>query len=74
LDATSAPTPASTTWIKARASIGNGACVELAKIGSMIAIRDSKNLEAAPLMYTRAEIIAFLDGARNGEFDHLVEQ
>jgi hypothetical protein len=59
-------------WIKARASLGAGACVEVAAIGERIALRDSKNPDTPPLYYTKAEIRAFLDGARNGEFDHLV--
>jgi hypothetical protein len=37
----------------------------------MIALRDSKN-PAIQLFYTRTEIAAFLDGAKRGEFDHLV--
>ncbi|MCO1657272.1 DUF397 domain-containing protein [Pseudonocardia sp. S2-4] len=61
-------------WIKASASYGNGACVELAKINGMIALRDSKNPGTPPLMYTVAELRAFLDGARKGEFDHLLDQ
>lgn len=64
------PTP---TWIKARASIANNACVELAKIGEMIAVRDSKRPELPPHQYTRLEILAFFDGVRNGEFDHLLD-
>jgi hypothetical protein len=59
-------------WIKAKASVGTKACVQLARAGEMIAVRDSKNPDTPPLMYTRAEIIAFLDGAKKGEFDVLV--
>ncbi|HEY7144853.1 MAG TPA: DUF397 domain-containing protein [Streptosporangiaceae bacterium] len=60
------PTPA---WRKAQRSIGNGACVEVAPIDGMIAVRDSKDPDGAVLRYTTAEFHAFLDGARNGEFD-----
>jgi hypothetical protein len=61
-------------WIKASASIGNGACVELAKVGDgRIALRDSKNPQTPPLLYTHAEIAAFLDGAKKLEFDHLLK-
>ena len=61
-------------WIKATASMGNEACVEFATAaGDMIALRDSKNPHAASLMFTRAEVAAFLDGAKKCEFDHLVE-
>jgi hypothetical protein len=60
------------TWIKASASMGADACVEFARAGELIAVRDSKNADTPPLMYTRAEIAAFLDGAKKGEFDHLL--
>lgn len=68
--ATSRPSP---MWIKARASMASGACVELAQVDDMIALRDSKNPEVAPLYYTVAEITAFFDGVRKGEFDHLLD-
>lgn len=66
------PSLPTTKWIKARASISSGACVELARVGETIALRDSKNPDAAPHHYTQAEMIAFFDGVRNGEFDHLL--
>lgn len=68
----SSPAVGQLIWIKAAASLSDGACVELAKAGDLIALRDSKNPDMPPLMYTRAEIAAFLDGAKNGEFDHLL--
>ena len=55
-------------WTKARRSYGIGECVELASDGESILLRDSKAPETL-LRFTRAEIAAFLDGARNGEFD-----
>jgi len=58
-------------WIKARKSYGIGECVELADAGEIIKLRDSKSPDAAPFNFTRREIAAFIDGARNGEFDHL---
>jgi hypothetical protein len=58
-------------WRKAQRSINNGACVELARAGGMIAIRDSKDPAGPVLRYTRDEWHAFLDGAKNGEFDDL---
>lgn len=66
--------PPDFTWVKASASMGVEACVELAKAGEMIALRDSKKPDVPPLMYTRAEIVAFLDGAKKGEFDHLIQR
>jgi hypothetical protein len=34
-------------------------------------LRDSKDPHGAVLRFTRAEIAAFLDGAKSGEFDDL---
>jgi Domain of unknown function (DUF397) len=58
-------------WRKAQLSVGNGACVEVAPVDGMVAIRDSKNPSGPVLTYTSAEWHAFLDGARKGEFDDL---
>lgn len=58
-------------WRKSQLSVHNGQCVELARAGGMIAIRDSKNPAGPVLMYTPAEWSAFLHGAKNGEFDDL---
>lgn len=58
-------------WIKASYSSNLGACVELAPHADMIALRDSKHPDVL-LHFTRVEIFAFIDGAKRGEFDHLV--
>ena len=63
---------ASLAWLKAQSSTHNGACVEIASAAGKIAIRDSKDPDGSILVYTPAEFKAFLDGARNGEFDSLV--
>ena len=60
-------------WIKAKASNHNGACVEIAAATGKIAIRDSKDPAGPILVYTPDEFAAFLDGARNGEFDGLLQ-
>jgi hypothetical protein len=60
-------------WLKSRASMGAGACVQLAEVGDMIALRDSKHPENAPHLFTHAEIRAFFAAIRLGEFDHLVK-
>ena len=64
-----------TPWVKARKSAGNGGnCVELRRNGEAIELRDSKQAGQGPtLRFTRAELDAFLDGARKGEFDHLLD-
>ena len=59
-------------WQKATRSTSNGACVEVAPVVGMIAVRDSKNPSGAILFYTSEEWSAFLDAAKSGEFDHLV--
>ena len=59
-------------WRKASASNPTGNCVELAKLSNgEIAVRNSRFPEGAVVVYTRAEIAAFLDGARAGEFDDM---
>jgi Domain of unknown function (DUF397) len=37
-----------------------------------IAVRDSKDPEGPILVYTPTEFSAFLEGVRNGEFEHFV--
>ncbi|MER7703916.1 DUF397 domain-containing protein [Kitasatospora sp. NPDC097605] len=59
------------TWEKSPFSGGSDNCVEFGAVGRYVAIRDSKNPTQAPLVYTRAEIGALLDGAKFGAFDHL---
>jgi uncharacterized protein DUF397 len=61
------------SWIKAKFSNHNGACVEMASTPDKIAIRDSKDPGGPILVYTPIEFRAFLDGARNGEFDSLLQ-
>lgn len=60
-------------WRKAAAS-GNNGCVEVAALPDGIAIRDSKDPNGPVLRYNQHEWSAFLDGAKKGEFDHLVER
>ncbi|GHF40271.1 DUF397 domain-containing protein [Streptomyces morookaense] len=60
-------------WIKSRASMGGGNCVELAKLpNGAVAMRNSRHPEGPALVYTREEVAAFLDGAKKNEFDHLM--
>ncbi|MFD7451787.1 DUF397 domain-containing protein [Kitasatospora sp. NPDC059827] len=64
---------AKSPWQKARRSVGNGSCVELRALDDgEVAVRNSRHPQGPALVFTRAEIHALLDGARNGEFDHLV--
>jgi hypothetical protein len=59
-------------WRKSVRSQNNGACVEVARVGDVIGVRDSKDPDGAILAYTLAEFSAFLDGAAKGEFDDLL--
>jgi hypothetical protein len=47
-------------------------CVELAAIDGSIAVRDSKDPAGPVLHFTRGEMLAFLQGAKAGEFDDLL--
>ncbi len=59
-------------WRKSTASNPTGNCVELAELpGGRVAVRNSRSPEGPVLLYTRAEIAAFIAGVRAGEFDDL---
>lgn len=61
------------SWRKSRRSGALGNCVELAPLaGGQVAIRHSQRPDGPVLVYTRAEMTAFLLGAKDGEFDDLV--
>lgn len=61
-------------WRKATASNASGECVELAPLpDGQVAMRNSRDPHGSALVYTRAEIAAFLDGAKAGEFDDLAQ-
>ncbi len=61
------------SWLKSRHSNSQGTCVEMAKLpDGQIAVRNSRHPEGPALIYTRAEIDAFIEGARDGDFDSLV--
>ena len=44
-------------------------CVEVAFVDDAIAVRDSKNPAGAVLLFTQGEWDAFVEGAKDGEFD-----
>jgi Domain of unknown function (DUF397) len=61
------------TWRKSRHSNSQGTCVELASLpGGAVALRNSRHPDGPALIYTPAEIDAFLRGAKDGEFDDLL--
>jgi hypothetical protein len=59
-------------WRKSRFSNPSGNCVEVAALpDGSVAMRNSREPAGPALVYTRAEIAAFLTGVQNGEFDDL---
>ena len=66
---TNADIPGS-AWQKARKSVNNGACVEVASAaGDFIAVRDSKNQSGPILAFTKTEWNAFIARVKSGEHD-----
>lgn len=59
-------------WRKSVKTQNSGQCVEVARVGDVIGVRDSKHPDGPILEFTPAEFEAFLDGAAKGEFDDLV--
>jgi len=62
-----------TPWIKASMSDTGTSCVEQRRHDGMIEVRDTKDRGGPVLRFTGAEFAAWLDGARGGEFDHLLD-
>ncbi|WP_444852284.1 DUF397 domain-containing protein [Streptomyces sp. NPDC000229] len=62
------------TWTKSTYSNATGNCVEFAALpGGRIAVRNSRDPLGPALIYTRDEIAAFVAGARDGDFDSVLE-
>jgi len=59
-------------WRKSSVSNPSGNCVELAELADgTVAVRNSREPQGPVLIYTRAEIAAFIEGVHRGEFDDL---
>ncbi|MFD3971391.1 DUF397 domain-containing protein [Streptomyces cyaneofuscatus] len=59
-------------WMKSRMSEANGMCVEVAALPQGgVAIRNSTDPDGPALIVKNGEMAAFIDGAKNGEFDSL---
>lgn len=60
-------------WVKSRHSNAEGNCVEVASlVDGGVAVRNSRYPDGPALVYTPAEVAAFVAGAKDGEFDHLL--
>ena len=60
-------------WQKSRRSNPSGNCVEMAELPTgEIAVRNSRDPDGAVLVYTREEVEAFVGGAKDGDFDHIL--
>jgi hypothetical protein len=58
-------------WRKSTHSEPQAHCMELAEVGGVVGMRDSKAPSRAILQFDRSEIAAFLAAVKDGEFDHL---
>ncbi|SHN44491.1 DUF397 domain-containing protein [Cryptosporangium aurantiacum] len=56
-------------WRKSSASTGNGNCVEVALMESVVAVRDTKDRGGPALVLPAAGWQSFIVGAKSGEFD-----
>lgn len=58
----------SLTW-RTAAACNAGSCVQVARVGGSVAMRNSKQPEGLVLIYSPDEWLAFMERAKKGEFD-----
>jgi hypothetical protein len=56
-------------WRKSRASQATGECVEVAQLGPLVLVRDSRDPLGSPVELTPAGWRRLLTSVRNGDFD-----
>ena len=62
-------------WAKSSLSFSNGNCVEVTELpGGAVGVRNSRDPGGPVLRFSRGEWVAFLGGARLGEFDRFGTQ
>lgn len=67
-------TDRTTPWIKAKLSDTGSSCIEQRRSGDAIEVRDTKDHGAGPVLrFSLDEYAAWLDGAKSGEFDNLLQ-
>ena len=60
-------------FIKSSFSSGSNDCVELKSEADGVLLRDSKNPNGPVHKFSKSEMAAFIQGAKAGEFDKLVD-
>ncbi|MFD7817634.1 DUF397 domain-containing protein [Streptomyces sp. NPDC059785] len=66
--------PGDVVWVKSRRSGADGNCVAPAlPTDGQVAVRNSRDPQGPVLVCTRAELAAFVAGAKDGEFDAFTE-
>jgi Domain of unknown function (DUF397) len=65
--------PSTTLWRTSSFSGNNGTCVEVAALADgHIAVRNSNHPDQGIVLFTRAEMEAWIHGVKAGEFDDLM--
>lgn len=64
-------------YLKSTFSNGNAGCLSFTVAGGLIGFQDDKlppaERKARTLVFDRHEMAAFIAGAKNGDFDHLLD-
>lgn len=51
-------------WRKARTSVANGACIEVASVDAVVLVRDSVNPSGPPIAYATEAWLKFIGGMK----------